>query len=93
MGEFPYFGFLTTTEKRPMNDQRRKGLLMLAAKIQDIYDAVETLRDDEQDYLDNMPEGIKDGDKGDKSQEAIDYLDSAIDALSTAIADIESATE
>jgi NADPH-dependent glutamate synthase beta subunit-like oxidoreductase len=76
-----------------MNDQRRKGLSMLAAKIQDVYDAVETLRDDEQEYLDNMPEGIREGDKGDKSQEAIDYLDSAVDALSAAIADIESAIE
>ena len=76
-----------------MNAQRRKELLELAAKSQDLLDALEHIRDDEQEYLDNMPEGIKDGDKGDKSQEAIDNLDSAVDAFYTAIADIESATE
>jgi len=76
-----------------MNAQRRKSLLELAAQAQAVLDAVEGIRDDEQEYLDNMPEGIKDGDKGDRAQEVIDYLDGAVDGLYSAIEGIESASE
>ena len=76
-----------------MNAQRRKDLLALAAQIGDLCEAVEGLRDEEQEYLDNMPEGIKDGYRGDASQNAIDCLDSAVDGLYTAVAEIESAAE
>lgn len=38
-------------------------------------------RDEEQEYLDNMPEGIAGGEKGDKAQETIDALDNALTHL------------
>lgn len=71
-----------------MNAQRRKALadLMdrltpLAATITDIKDALESIRDEEQDSFDNMPEGLQQSDRGQASEEAISTLDSAIDDL------------
>lgn len=71
-----------------MNAQRRKALadLMdrltpLAATITDIKDALETIRDEEQEAFDNMPEGLQQGDRGQAMEEAISTLDSAIDDL------------
>ena len=39
---------------------------------------IESLRDEEQDYFDNMPENFQNGEKGDTAQSAISAMDSAI---------------
>lgn len=51
--------------------------------------AFENARDEEQEYLDNMPEAIADGDKGDTAQEDIDYLDNAATYAGEAVNMIE----
>lgn len=38
-------------------------------------------KDEEQDYLDNMPEAMQNGAKGDAVQDAVDNIDNAITAL------------
>lgn len=48
---------------------------------EDIASALEEIRDDLQDRLDNMPEGLQYGDTGQLLQDRIDSLDSAIDDL------------
>ena len=45
---------------------------------------LETLRDDEQEYYDNMPESLQGGDKGQQAQEATDNIDHAISSLEEA---------
>lgn len=50
-----------------MNKQRRQQPNELAEKIRALKDEVETLRDEEQDYYDNMPESFQGGEKGDKA--------------------------
>ena len=47
----------------------------------DIVSELESIRDDLQDRLDNMPEGLQQGDTGMLLQERIDYLDEAISEL------------
>ncbi len=49
----------------------------------DVQSQLETLRDEEQEYYDNMPEGLQAGEKGDKAQEAIDSIDEAINQVET----------
>lgn len=46
-----------------------------------IMGELETIRDDLQDRLDNMPEGLQNGEVGQLLQERIDSLDSAISDL------------
>ena len=71
-----------------MNAQRRKQIndlieqaSVLAGKANDLVGEIETLRDEEQDYFDNMPESLQGGEKGDKAQTAIDALDNAVSSM------------
>jgi uncharacterized coiled-coil DUF342 family protein len=41
----------------------------------------EEIRDEEQEYYDNMPESFQNGEKGENAQAVVTELDSAIDAL------------
>lgn len=50
--------------------------------------AFEDLRDECQEWFDNLPEGFQDGDKGQQLQEAIDNLDQAVSS-SEEVCDVE----
>ena len=74
-----------------MNNARRKEIdkvaslrerrESLAEEIADAKEALEGIRDDEQEYVDNMPESLQQGEKGEAAQEAISQLEEAIEAL------------
>ena len=71
-----------------MNKKRKQNIALFASMLQDIYNKLDAILDDEQDYLDNMPENLQGGITADRSQEyidslteALDYIDSAIDLL------------
>lgn len=73
-----------------MNAKRRKAIKEVAGRIASLREAVEamvtdleTIRDEEQEAYDNLPEGIQAGDRGDAMQAAISDLDSAINDLQT----------
>ena len=57
-----------------MNNSRRK-------QIEKVIDELEKIRNDEQDYFDNMPENLQYSERGEKSEFAIDALEFAIDQL------------
>lgn len=67
-----------------MNKARRKKIDTVIGKIQALCGEVEALRDKEQEYYDNMPEGIQNGLKGDVANTAIENLESAINSLNEA---------
>ena len=46
--------------------------------------SVEELKDVEQEYYDNMPESFQAGEKGQKSEAAVDAIDSAIQSIEEA---------
>lgn len=59
-------------------------------KVTEAKEAMETLRDELQSWLDNMPENLQDGQKAAELQETIDALDDVISNLEDAEnADIE----
>lgn len=71
-----------------MNKDRRKEIQEVADRIgelatlrDELKDAIESIRDEEQDYFDNMPESFQYADRGLKAQEAVDALNEAIDLL------------
>ena len=59
----------------------RERMESLAEEIADAKEALEGIRDDEQEYVDNMPESLQQGEKGEAAQEAISQLEEAIEAL------------
>lgn len=71
-----------------MNKDRRKAIGALidaaqaiAGQITDLKDQIEAIRDEEQDYFDNMPESLQGGEKGEAAEAAISALETAVDAL------------
>lgn len=69
-----------------MNKERRKNIEILQGKIQEVLGyideikcEIEELRDEEQDAYDNLPDSIREGEKGDIMQDAIDNLNYALD--------------
>ena len=71
-----------------MNKQRRKELADILAKLEElenlrseIKERLETVRAEEEEALDNLPESLQDSERGQQMQEYIDTLDEAIDNL------------
>jgi uncharacterized coiled-coil DUF342 family protein len=76
-----------------MNNTRRKKLRELIEKTEGIKQEIEELRTEEEEYYNNMPEAFQDGEKGDRAQTAIEYLDEAMTAAGDVIENLTSAAE
>jgi ribosome recycling factor len=68
-----------------MNNERRKMIAATGRMLEEAKADLETARDEEQDYYDNMPESFQGGDKGDTAQNSIDALEEAINAMDEVI--------
>ena len=71
-----------------MNKVRRKDLAKIVAKLEaldalraEIQEDLETVLDEEQEALDNMPESFQDGEKGQQMQEYIDAMEDVMSEL------------
>lgn len=73
-----------------MNNDRRKQIEKLTALIEEI---TESLRDEEQEAFDNLPESLQSGERGEKMESAIDALDYAADDLQECLDHLSDATE
>lgn len=76
-----------------MNNTRRKHLRDLIEKTEGTKSEIEEIRTEEEEYYNNMPEAFQDGDKGDRAQTVIEYLDEAMTAAGDVIENLTSATE
>lgn len=73
-----------------MNAQRRATLAELRDRLSrlqdeasDLVHALGDVLEEEEAYLDNMPESLQEGEKGQKAQAAIDLLQTVVDDLTT----------
>lgn len=62
-------------------EQSLDDIRSLFSTIQDWKEKLESARDDEQEYLDAMPESLQQSPKGESAQQAIDNLEEAISKL------------
>lgn len=76
-----------------MNNTRRKSLQELIKKTEGLKLEIEELRTEEEEYYNNMPEAFQDGEKGDRAQTVIEYLDEAMTAAGDVIENLTSAAE
>ena len=58
-----------------------ESLAALKERVADIHSEAVSVRDDEQEYFDNMPESFQGGDRGMAAEEAITNLEDAISGL------------
>jgi hypothetical protein len=72
-----------------MNKERRNQIRMVIQKINSAMQALEIILEDERDSYDNIPDSLKESDKGEMSMEAQDNMESAIQALEEATAYLE----
>lgn len=62
-----------------MNKHRRKEIQDIIQSIDIMKFRIEAVAEEEQEYFDNMPESIQEGEKGDLCQEKIAALEYAAD--------------
>ena len=76
-----------------MNKQRRKEIQSVIDQLHSLQSTIEALRDDEQEYYDNMPENFQFGERGQAAEDAVSYMDDAISSIEEAISSLESSAE
>lgn len=67
-----------------MNKARRKLITELQERLISLRDDLQSVHDEEQEYLDNMPEGLAQGQKGQDAEDAVDKLASALSSIDEA---------
>ncbi len=86
-----------------MNIKRRKKIALiisevtsLSEKMESILDDLETIKSEEEECFENIPENLQDSERYTAAEEAVENLDSAYDTLQEAIdnlADVVSSLE
>lgn len=74
-----------------MNKARRKELERVFSTIEQLMVDVDQVATEEQDAFDGTPEGLKQGERGQKTEENVTALTQARDYLESALNDIEEA--
>lgn len=74
-----------------MNKARRKEIDAVIQDLESAKERLESIRDEEQDYFDIMPESFQYAEKGEAAEEAINNLDYAIDQIDEVIENAEQA--
>ena len=76
-----------------MNNKRRKAINDISDSVRTLQTKIDTLKDEEQDYYDNMPENFQESERGEIAEEAIDNLQSAYDSLEETIGHLNEAAQ
>ena len=76
-----------------MNATRRKQLAKLVEQLESIMSDIDTIREQEQEAYDNMPDSIQESERGDRMSEIIDSIQYAYDNVSDAVDNINEAIE
>lgn len=83
-----------------MNNNRRKQIEILIRelnKLEELADGIkqdiEAIKDEEQEYRDNMPENLQDGEKAQVSDSAIESLEECDSSMDEVLTGIQSTIE
>ena len=76
-----------------MNKARRKELSRAVELLEEAQSIIESCRDEEQEYMDNMPENLQESEKYCAAEDAVDNMNEAYDEIGEAIDSVESAME
>lgn len=72
-----------------MNKARRKEIKKALSMIEDAMVILESVRDEEQEAFDNLPESLQYSEKGETMEEYVDDIDSAISDLDSIISELD----
>ncbi|CNK26340.1 Uncharacterised protein [Yersinia aldovae] len=68
-----------------MNQDRRKRIAKLVSALEELMVEAESLKDEETEAFENMPEGLQQSERGEQSEAAITELESALCNITDAI--------
>lgn len=72
-----------------MNNDRRKEIKNIYSQLDVINMMIERIKDDEQDYYDNIPENLQGGLRADRSLDYIETLEDAISDIEDVISSLK----
>ena len=72
-----------------MNKERRNKINALKEQIDEIKSDLENIKCDEEISYDSIPDNLKESDRAQNSENAIDALDKAINSLEEAVSSLE----
>lgn len=76
-----------------MNKERRKSLREIQSKLERLGEDLEALKEEEEEYRDNMPENLQESERYQRADEVCDLLQEALENLDNAYQQIEEAAE
>ena len=76
-----------------MNKQRRKDIDAIIERLESIREEIITVRDEEQDYLDNIPKNLQNSERYEIADNAVRELDDAEASLDDIIEHLTSARD
>lgn len=79
--------------KIEMNKNRRKQIDDILEQLNPLLLEIESIKDEEQEAYDNLPESMQNRDKGEKMSDAVNNLEYAFDSLTEIIDYLESAKD
>ena len=72
-----------------MNAARRKSLAEVTNLLDEAKALLETVISDEQDAFDNMPESLRESDRGQDMESGLESMEEAVNEIEAALAQIE----
>ena len=72
-----------------MNAARRKSLTEVTNLLQQAKDLLETVMDEERDALYNMPDSLRESDRGEEMEAGLDSMEEALNEIDSAMDQIE----
>ena len=72
-----------------MNAARRKRLAKVTDLLQEAKDRLQTVMEEERDALDNMPDSLRESDRGQEIEAGLDAMEEAFNEVESAMAQIE----
>ena len=76
-----------------MNKERRKSLREIQSKLDRLGQDLETLKEEEEEYRDNMPENLQESERYQRAAEVCDLLLEALENMDSAYQQIVEAVE
>ena len=68
-----------------MNNTRRKSIQHVIDRLEELRQEIETLQEEEQSALDNLPESLQESERGQAMAEAVDNLEYAAGSVCEAV--------
>ena len=76
-----------------MKNVRRKRIINLSDKLSELKEELEIIAEEEQEYIDNIPENLQNSERYERADEALSNLNDASDTLDEVIESLLQASE